>query len=63
MTEKYGRREFFRKGAGLGLSTAFGSVRDAGGRMSAESRPGAGTTFRVELPLMGSAEPGAAPGS
>ena len=25
MTEKYGRREFFRKGAGLGLSTALGS--------------------------------------
>jgi len=37
-------------GTGLGLSTAFAAVRDAGGRLSAASSPGA-TTFTVELPL------------
>jgi len=38
-------------GAGLGLSTAYGIVKEHGGRIWAESRPGAGATFIVELPL------------
>jgi signal transduction histidine kinase/CheY-like chemotaxis protein len=38
------------QGTGLGLSTAFASIRDVGGRMSVESHPGAGSTFRILLP-------------
>lgn len=38
-------------GTGLGLSTAYGIVKEHGGRIWAESPPGAGATFIVELPL------------
>ncbi len=37
-------------GAGLGLATCFGIVDAAGGRISAQSEPGKGATFTVELP-------------
>jgi two-component system, OmpR family, sensor histidine kinase CiaH len=40
-------------GAGLGLSIAEQLVTEHGGRISAESRPGHGSTFRVSLPLGG----------
>ena len=36
--------------AGLGLSTAFGLVRQAGGTVEVESEPGAGCTVEVYLP-------------
>jgi signal transduction histidine kinase len=39
------------KGAGLGLTIARGLVQAHGGRMWAESRPGAGATFFFTLPL------------
>ncbi len=40
-----------RPGAGLGLSIADWIVRAHGGRLSAESEPGVGSTFHVWLPL------------
>ncbi len=38
-------------GNGLGLSVAWGILSDHGGWISAESKPGAGTTFSLFLPL------------
>jgi two-component system NtrC family sensor kinase len=45
-------------GTGLGLSVVYGIVQKHGGEMKAESRPGAGTTMRIRLPI--AAAPGAA---
>ena len=39
------------KGTGLGLSTVADIVKLTGGRISCDSAPGRGTTFRVYLPL------------
>ncbi|HEU5160994.1 MAG TPA: response regulator [Streptosporangiaceae bacterium] len=39
------------QGTGLGLSTVYGTVKDAGGDVSISSAPGAGTTVRIELPV------------
>jgi signal transduction histidine kinase len=41
------------EGTGLGLSVAYGIVRDHGGWMSVTSEPGAGTVFSVHLPPAG----------
>ena len=41
-------------GTGLGLSTLLAIVKDAGGFVSVESKPGLGTTFRLYLPAAGS---------
>ncbi len=39
------------KGTGLGLSICFGIIQRMNGTISADSKPGAGTTFMVRLPL------------
>jgi len=39
------------KGTGLGLSVSYGIIRNAGGILTVESRPGNGSRFSVYLPL------------
>jgi signal transduction histidine kinase len=50
-------------GMGLGLSIVRGIVEQHHGRIEVESDPGAGATFRVELPLAAAAERQARPGA
>ena len=39
------------KGVGLGLSVAYGIIQDHSGSISATSKEGKGTTFKIEFPL------------
>lgn len=39
------------EGTGMGLSSAYGIIEQAGGRLSVESEVGVGTQFRIYLPL------------
>ena len=42
------------KGTGLGLSLCYGIIHEHGGGILAESRPGEGATFTIELPALSS---------
>ncbi len=48
-------------GTGLGLASVQSVVSDHGGKISVESAPGQGTTFRLELPVHSPARAGAGP--
>lgn len=41
------------KGTGLGLSLSYGIIKDHHGHISVFSRPGRGSTFVIQLPLLG----------
>jgi PAS domain S-box-containing protein len=40
------------KGTGLGLSVSYGIIQEHAGNISVESKPGVGTSFKLELPLV-----------
>lgn len=53
----------FGRGSGLGLSMAYGLVKQSGGGIALQSQPGAGTTVRLVLPLSPHAPESPCPGA
>jgi two-component system NtrC family sensor kinase len=49
------------EGTGLGLTISYGIIEDHGGRIWAESPAGSGTTFFIELPMLGGSSAAPAP--
>ena len=50
------------QGTGLGLSVVYNIIENHGGTISANSEPGDGTTFKIELPITRKSEEGEANG-
>ncbi len=51
-TTKTAPREGQSRGTGLGLSVTYGIIQEHAGKIQVESRPGQGTAFNLEFPLM-----------
>ncbi len=51
-TTKSTPREGQGKGTGLGLSVSYGIIQEHAGKIRVESRPGEGTTFYLDFPLI-----------
>jgi signal transduction histidine kinase len=51
-TTKVSTREGQPRGTGLGLSVTYGIIQEHAGKIRVESRPGQGTTFHLEFPLI-----------
>ncbi len=51
-TTKTSPREGQTRGTGLGLSVTYGIIQEHAGKIRVESRPGAGTTFTLDFPLI-----------
>ncbi len=45
------------KGTGLGLAVSYGILQEHGGKITVDSKPGMGTTFRLEIPALAVAQP------
>jgi two-component system cell cycle sensor histidine kinase/response regulator CckA len=50
------------EGSGLGLASAYGTIRQSGGTITVESRAGEGSTFSIYLPEATGVDDGPAPG-
>jgi len=51
-TTKASPREGQNRGTGLGLSVTYGIIQEHAGNIRVESRPGEGTTFTLDFPLI-----------
>ena len=51
-TTKISPREGQARGTGLGLSVTYGIIQEHAGKIRVESKPGQGTTFYLEFPLI-----------
>ena len=51
-TTKNTTREGQPRGTGLGLSVTYGIIQEHAGKIQVLSRPGEGTTFYLEFPLI-----------
>jgi two-component system NtrC family sensor kinase len=51
-TTKNAVRDGQRRGTGLGLSVTYGIIQEHAGKIHVNSRPGQGTTFQLEFPMI-----------